>query len=734
MGATQHDLVDWRERQTSFDGLAGYYVGTMNLAGTERPVRFEGGFVSANTFDLLGVSPALGRPFLAADDDPAAPLVVIIGHNLWRNSFQSEAAIVGTTLRVNGQEAEVVGVMPPGFAFPAGQDLWLPLRSDLDTLERGEGLRIDVVGRVRDGLTVGQARAELEVISSEIADLHPATNRGTLALVEPLDYRYVDREMRLVLTAMFGSVLLVLAIACANVANLLFVRFAGRERELAVRSALGAGRLRLLVHVLSQCLVISVVAALIGFWLAEAGVRYMFDLLRARWEEQPFYADATVDWRSVLFAALAVVAVTVLAGLVPALRASSTRVGPLLRSGGRGLSGSPLGRMSRALVTFEIALSCVVLVCSGLLVRSVVKLGTVEIGATTDGVLAGRIGLFESVYPEPEDRLRLFGALEERLAALPGVEQATLSTSLPGTFAYGSYYSIEGEERAADARPRVAEYAIVVPGYFQFFEVPVIAGRALRSGDGADASKVAVISDRLAELLGGVEVAVGQRVRLGEGDDEGEWITVVGVVPTVLQGSVRNDTAPTIYLPLAQHDARFMSVALRTAGDPLALAEALRQAVMELDPDLPVYWLRTLDDWVDRERFIPRFLAGIFSLFGVAGLVLAAVGLYGVLAFTVVQRTQEFGLRRALGATGRTLIGFLARESALQLTIGLALGLLLATGFGRLLAGELHGVAPFDPLTYGLVAGALAAAAVVALMLPVRRALAVHPADALRCE
>ncbi len=729
------DLLDWRERQTGFTGLAGFYTGTVNLSGTDRPVRFEGGFVTANVFEVLGVVPALGRAFLPGEDQPGAPLVVVLGHDLWRNQFAADPKVVGTTVRANGEQAEVVGVMPPGFAYPAGQDVWLPLRLDRSELERGKDFYLAAIGRVRDGVSISGARAELVTISQELGRLYPETNSDTIALVEPLAYQYVDLEMRLILFAMFGSVILVLVIACANVANLLFVRFASRQREIATRAALGADRWQLIAPILAECLVVSGTATLLGLALAQSGASFVFEFLRANWDDQPFWADIAIDWRSVVFAAVAALLTTLLAGLVPALRSCSIPVSPVLRSGGRGPGGSPLGRMSRSLVVIEIALSCVVLICAGLMVRSVVNLNEVELGANTERVLSGRIGLFESVYPEPEDRLRLYEALTERLVGLPGVEAATLSTSLPGTFTNGAFFTLEGEEAAAAAEgPSFSFYTMVAPDYFDFFKVPILAGRGLSPGDGRDNQLVAVVSDRFADRLGGANGAVGQRFRLDGTDGEGEWITIVGVVPTVIQSGARAPVRPTLYVPLAQADTRFVSIALRTAGDPLGHAELLQKTVMELDPDLPVYWLQTLDQWVENARFIPRFLATMFTLFAVAGLALAAAGLYGVLAFTVVVRTQEFGVRLALGATGKEIVGLLARQGAFQLAIGLGCGMVMATGFARLLAGELFGVKPFDLGTFVLVAGVLALTATLASLLPARRALGVDPATALRYE
>jgi predicted permease len=731
-GVLLHDLLDWRERQTSFTELAGLYSGSVNLSGGERPLRFDGCFTTANLFEMLQVEPILGRTFVEGEDDPDAPLVAILGYNLWRNQFAADAKIIGTTVRTNGMEAEVVGVMPAGFGFPLGEELWLPLRMDPAQMDRDQGYYLEVFGRLRDQVSIGQARAELRTISEQLAQLYPETNQGRAGALEPLVYRYVDTGMRSILLAMLGCVFLVLVIACSNVANLVFVRIASRERETAVRVALGAGRWRLLAPVLAECLVISVTATIIGFMLAQTGARALFELLRISWEDQPYWTEITIDWRILVFVAGAALITTLMSGLIPALRASSSNVRSAIGSAGRGISGNPLGRLSRGLVVAEIALSCVVLVCAGLMVRTVLNLNKVDLGADTSQVLAGRIGLFDAVYAEPEDRLRLYESLVEGLDRLPGVESAALSTSLPGTFASGAYYEIEGQEAPPDGGRQVTHFSIVTPGYFELFRVPTIAGRSLRPEDRPDSQPVAVISELMAEQMGGSDAAVGKRLQLTGGTMQGDWFTVVGVVPTVVQDEVNDYVLPVVYLPVTQADTSFISIAMRTHGDPLAHAELLQQTVMELDPDLPVYWLQSLDDWIGTTHFIPRLLATMFLIFAGAGLILAAVGLYGVLAYTVVSRTQELGVRRALGASSSVILRLLLHQGTVQLAIGLASGLVIAALFARLLSRSLFGVTPFDSLTFGVVIVVTAATATIASVLPARHALTVEPAVALR--
>jgi predicted permease len=731
-----HDFLDYRREQRSLESLAAFYHGTVNVGGGSHPERLDGAYITASTFEVLRAQPFLGRGFLKSENQPGAQPVVILGHELWRDRYGSDGRILGETIRVNGREAVVVGVMPPGFEFPVREVIWVPISLDTANLQRGEGFGFEVMGRLKPGATLEQARTEFREIAARLGELYPETNAGFTTVLRPFAHEYVEEEARSMILTMFAAALLVLLVACANVANLVLARNAARSRELAVRTALGASRWRLVLHVLAECLVISALGGVVGFWLARWGgevTEAVFE--RAGDFAPPYWITFEIDWRSVAFATGAAFAAAALAGIVPALRASRTDVNDVLHWGGRGASASPLGRLTRGFVVLQVAFSCVVLISAGLMARSVIALQHTDIGAETDGILTGRIGLFETDYQEEGDCIRFFERLVERLSVLPGVRWATASTSLPGAFSHGNWFLPEGLEPATGGEHPTADEVTVAPNYFDAFGIPVREGRGVLDSDAADGLPVAVVNEMLARRYWPGESALGRRIRMGLREEEEPWRTIVGLVPNVVQDEVGEPVRPTVYLPLAQHSVRFISLAVRAeGGNPKALAEPVRKAVLELDKDLPVYWVRTLEEWIDLGRFGARFIAAIFSLAALGGILLGAVGQYAVLAYTVSQRTREIGVRRALGALDRDVMSLLLREGVWQLGVGLSIGVVLSLGFVRLLANALTGVGTYDPTTFGAVPLALMIAAVVASVIPALRALRVEPAVALRCE
>jgi predicted permease len=731
-----HDFLDWRAAQRSLESLAGFYQGTINLSGNERPERFDGAFVSANAISVLRIRPMLGRQFLPGDDRPGAPLVVMLGYDLWTNRYQADPEIVGKVIRANGRVAEVVGVMPQGFRFPFREDVWLPLSTDLGKLKRGEGYGLYVFGRLRPGVSLEQARAEFESITARLAKEYPATNRGLVARLEPYADEFASRGARAAILTMFVAVLLVLLIACANVANLILARTIVRGHELAIRTALGADRWRLVLHMVAECVVVSLLGGALGFWLAHRAGRLTMEVLSSNPDmAPPYWVDFGIDWRSVLFAAGIALAAALAASLPPALRASRDQISAYLRQGGQGMSSSPLGRMSRALVIAQVTLSCVLLICGGLMTRSVINIREIDLRADTANVLTGRIGLFEYNYPDAAAQIRFFETLVERLSTLPGVRAATASTSLPGTIVGDNYFFPEGSKTLTRDQQHRAYEVTAANNYFATFKIPVLEGRGFGRLDRQDSQPVAVVNQMMAERAWPGESPIGRRLRLGRADDQDSpWRTVVGVVPNVVQNQVDERMLPTVYLPLSQNQARFMSIAIRTEGGPLRFAPTFRKAVLELDADLPIYWLRTLDQWIDIGRFSTNFMASLFSIFALVAIALAAIGQYAVLAYTVGQRTREIGLRRALGALDGAILQMLIRQGLFQLAVGLVLGLALSVGFARLLSRELVGVEPFDPLTFGVVLLLLVAVSALAAVLPAHRALRVDPLIALRCE
>lgn len=734
MGVTLHDYLAWREQQRSFESLAAFYEGTVNLSGLERAERYDGAFITANGLELLGVRPELGRLFREDEDEPGAAPVILLGHHVWRDRFDADPEVLGRTLRVNGERATVVGVMPEGFRFPVEQDVWLPLRMDPAQIARGEGTTLEVFGRLREGASRDRAAAEMQTIAGRLAEAYPDTNEGIGAVVQPFTDEYIGDEPRTMLWTMLGAVFLVLLIACANVANLLLARATTRSRELAIRSAIGASRLQVVGKLLAEALVLSAAGALLGLGLAWAGVR-IFNAAVAP-ASPPFWIDIGLHPRVLLFVLGITLFSALLSGIAPALQATGARLNEVLKDESRGSSGLRVGRLSRVLVTGEIALSVGLLVGTGLMVRSVTELAAVEYGFETESVLSARMGLFETDYPDAESRRLYYERLLPRLAEVPGVRAAAITTSLPGVWSGGTTFAVEGRvyERPQD-RPNARRVA-VSPGYFETFGVRPLRGRIFDLRDGPDAAPVAIVNRSFADGHFPGENPVGRRIREGgEGSDE-PWRTVVGVVPdTHLQGVQDPDGDPSgLYVPLAQTDARFTYLALRSDGDPMTLANPAREAVASVDPDIPLYWVQSVQAAIDETTWYYRVFGTLFAVFGVAALFLASVGLYGVMSASVGSRTVEMGIRMALGAKAKDIVRLVLRQGMLQIGIGLALGVGLAALLARGLEILLYGVGAWDPTTFLLIAAVIVATGLLATWIPALRATRLEPTTALRYE
>ena len=732
----QHDFEDWQRQQTSFEGLAGFYNGTVNLTGPDgRPERFSGGFVSANTFDLLRSQPALGRTFLAGEDDPGSELVVLLGHRLWRDRFAADPEVLGETVRVNGEQATVVGVMPEGFAFPLNQEVWVPLRQDSGSFDRGEGITLEVFGRLADGVSVDQAATEMATIADRLALEYPETNEGVGVVMKTYIDEFMGDELQALLFTMLGAVFGVLLIACANVANLLLARSLSRAREVAVRSVLGASRFRVVRQMLVETLVLSSCGAVLGLALSVFGVR-MFNRFIAD-TDPPFWIDIQVDASALAFTFALVVVASLAAGLMPALRSAKAELGETLKDENRGTSSLRLGRLGRGLVMAEIAVSCALLVGAGLMIKSIVELRQVDYPFPTEDVFTARIGLFETDYPEPADRQELFEKLEERLGAFGEHRAVGLTTDLPASGSSRPRIEIEGETYEDDQGLPRANYVTASPGFFEVFEAQPLAGRLFTAVDHADAPPVVLVNESfVAEFFPG-ESALGRRLRLGPGDtdDEEPWREIVGVVPDLLMNGVANRNPAGIYHPLAQTETRFVSLAIRSAtGDPMALTPKVRRVVTELDSNLPIYNVRTLPEMVRANTWFVDVFGSLFVAFGAAALFLATIGLYAVMAFTVRQRTAEMGIRMALGAKAADIVRLVLRQGLVQIGIGLGAGLVLAVGFSKLLANVLFRVEPWDGPTFVLVTLVLLLTGLVACLIPSRRASRVDPMHALRFE
>jgi predicted permease len=737
MGVPLHDLIDIRDQQTSFEYLNGMTSGTMNLAGDEGPPeRFQGSWVTSSTLAMLGVPPILGRTFVDEDDDPAAAPTVVIGYTVWRDRFGSDPDLVGRTVRLNGETTTIVGVMPEGFHFPFEDDLWMPLRDDPATLPR-RGRPLQVIGYVREGTSIPVAEQEVQRILARVAAQYPDENEGVSGRVQLFQEANMPSQIRLMMLMMMGMVSGVLLIACANVANVLMARAAVRDREVAIRSAMGADRWRVIRQLLAEAVALGIVGGVVGIFVASIGLRF-FDA-SVQDVGKPYWIYFSLDGVALLFTTGVTLLAAVAAGTLPAFRASGTRISTVLRDESRGSSSIRLSRFSSGLVVAELAISCALMVASGLLVRALVDLNRAEMGFRGEQVMTFRLGLFETDYPDEDSRNRFFHDLLERLSAEPGIASATLAQSLPASGGGRRRVEVEGEAYATDRDVPTAMAGLITPGFFETFQVPLRDGRDFRlSETRRDGDPVVIVNRSFVDRHLSDGGAVGRQIRLWNDAEEepAPWLRVVGVVDDV-DGGVNpfaggDPLSEGIYLPLGQGDARFMSVAVRTVGPPTQITAVVRRAVGDVDPNLPLYWVRTMDEVVDQSIFFHKIFGIMFAIFGATALFLAAVGLYGVIDFSVSSRIRELGVRMAMGAQGRDVLRLVLRRVLIQLGVGMVVGLGLGAALSVPLAAALYGVESWDAIVYGLIVGTLVLTALTAALGPALKAIRVDPVVALQ--
>ncbi len=750
MGVTVHDLVDWRERQSAFERLTAYAPVLVDLSAAEgRPEREEGALFSAGVFETLGVQPILGRTFRPEEERPGAPPVIVLGYDIWQRRFQGAPDILGRTVVANGIPRTVVGVMPRGFVFPTVGRVWLPLEIDPAAHPRGEGPTFSVLGRLVDGTSAGEAAAQLSAIAARLGEEYPDSNAGIGATVKTLKQTLVPAAYYGLFYTMVAAALGVLLIGCANVANLLLARASARTHEFAIRAALGAGRRRLIGQLLTETFVLAVAGGGIGLLLGRFGldwfageVRRVTSAVGTGMDELPFWINFEPDAHVVLFVVGATVLAAAAAGVLPAFRAVSPAAGETLTAGFRGSSSLRIGRLTGSLVIAQVAVSCVLLVLAGLMVMSLARLTTVDFAYTTDDVLTARVALPEARYPDAARRLRFHEQLLARLEAIPGVASTTLSDGLPPVRVGAWKVEVEGRTYAADQDyPRVRR-ALVTPGYFRTFETPVLQGRDFRDADGREAPPVAMVNASFVRKYFPDGGAVGRRFRPRPDAGDAPWLTVVGVVPDMKALPLGADGVSSeaqnpacYYVPMAQSQgAPTLAMALRTYGPPLNWAPDVRNAVAKIDPELPLFRVLSLDGVILRATWFYPVFGTLFMTFGFGALFLSALGLYGVMAFAVTQRTREMGIRMALGARSDQMVRLVMRRSLVQMGAGLGIGLPLAVASAGSIGWLLFDVQPHDPAIFGLVLLTLIGVGLLAAFLPARRAAAVDPVVALSVE
>lgn len=720
------EFVDYRERNRSFQGVAAFILASASLTGVGDPERLSAAVTSVSFFPILGVQPILGRTFLPEEEQLGRNNAVVLSFGLWQRRFGADAKIIGQTLTLNGRPRTVVGVMPPSFRYPEGADLWLPLVLTPEMLrpERRHSRSLEVIARVKPGVTIQQADAEMKSIVKDF----PAQPGVTLI---PLHQQVVG-DVQLALVVILGAVTFLLLIACANVADLLLARATAREREIAIRAALGASRFRLVRQLLTESALLAIIGGAAGLMLAAWGI----DVLR--WlspQNLPRLDEVAVDGPVLGFTVLVAILTGAIFGLAPSLSVARTDLQLTLKEGSRTSIGSPRQRLRGLLVVSEVALSLVLLIGAGLMIQSFIRLMRVNPGFHSENVLTMQLTLPGARYQTPAQRVGFYGQLLERVRGLPGVQAAGAVSDLPlsGVNVDRSFLPADKFEEYLRRTPS-ADFRHATADYFRAMSIPLLAGRSFTEQDGPEALRVGIVNETLAHNIWPGENAVGKQIRFHTGRDWTEELTVVGVIGDIKHHGLDTVTRNEIYVPFEQVPISEMFVAVRTSADPMQQVGAVRAAVQGLDKDLPLFNVRSMEELFGRsvaERRFQMLLHGVFSLLA---LVLASVGIYGVMSYSVAERTHEFGIRLALGAGQRDVLKLVIGQGMILVLMGVSVGLGAALALTRLIATMLYSVSATDPMTFAIVSLLLATVALVACYVPARRATKVDPLVALRYE
>jgi putative ABC transport system permease protein len=732
-GVSFLDLQDWRARTHSFIEIAAVTGRSLTLSGTGEPERFNGATVTWNMFPMLGIQPILGRQIRQEEDTPGGPRVVLLSHGVWQRRYASDPAVIGRTIIVNGNPHTVIGVMPPKFQFPEQAQLWIP-QAPIEYTSTRSGRNLQVIARLKPGVALQEARRDIGAAADGLgAEERDDQGWGASAMVLRDDM--VPSDIRLIILTMMGAVTLVLLIACANVANLLLARATVRQREIAVRTALGAGRGRIVRQLLTESVLIAVAAAPLGIVIAYIGLQWLTASIPAN-NQAPYYIDWSMNPRVIVYTSAIAVLTGLVFGLAPALQAAKTNLQEALKDGGRGSAGGARQRLRNVLVVAEIALSLILLVGASLFVRSFLNMQDARAGFDPAPLMTLRFYMPGDQYDTPEAMIRRVDDVVRRVEALPGVVSVMASNMVPlsGGGSDGGVVP-EGVAIAAGQEPQISYYS-VTPHLLKTLNVPLVSGRDFTDAEGQGRSGVAVVNGVFAKRLWPNRADVlGQRFRLLD-DAQKQWITVIGVVSDFRLFSVRDGKpSPYAFVSYAYDPTRNTGLTIRVAGGaPASIANAVRQEIRKADPTLPLFNIQSGEEARVRTFWQYRLFGWMFSIFGVIALLLASIGVYGVLAYAVSQRTQEIGVRMALGASRQNVFTLIVSQGARLAGLGILFGVIGAAAVTRVITSQLYNVSATDPVSFAGTAVFLALVALLASYVPARRATSVDPMIALRAE
>ena len=723
------DFIDYRNQNKTFEQFAasGSLPMPLNLTGSGDPERIMASSVTGNYFDTFKVAPALGRGFTLENEKTGQDQVTVLSHEFWQKHFAGDPEILSKTIILDSKPYQVIGVMPAGLSLPQSAELWVPMTFDVNPdMKQRKAHFLRPIGRLKPGVTLLQAQADTDVIAAQLAEQFPDSNTGWNLRLLSLREQLVG-STRTTVFILFGAVGLVLLIACANVANLLMVRAAARQKEIALRTALGASRLRIIRQMLTESLLLSILGGALGALLAIWGVQLLVSLSA---DSLPRTVDIRIDATVLAFTLLISLVTGLLFGLAPAFRTTKVNLSDSLKDGARGSEGVMRNRTRSLLVVFESAVAVVLLIGAGLLVRSLIALQNVDPGFDSNNVLTLRLDLPHKKYAGEGKAANFWEQLETRVASLPGVQSVGLVTELPLSGQLNDLpFTVEGRPPVSIDQSFDADFRRVSQNYFSAMHIPLLRGRNFTEQEVRQGDKVTLVSQQLVDTVFPNEEPLGKRLISAMG---GQPFEIIGVVGDIRHQSLGGPPFPAMYFPT--RDIGRFNLAIRTQGDPLSIVGAVRKEVHALDPDQPIAAVRKMSDWVDSSTAGPRYRTTLLGLFAALAMILAATGIYGVMSYSVAQRTHEIGVRMALGARQFDVLKLVVRQGMLLTLVGVILGLLGAFALTRVMQSLLFGVTAKDPFTFSMVAALLIAVAFVACFIPARRATKVDPLVALRYE